>query len=555
MSARKKATLKIIPLGGVGEIGKNLTVIEYGQDIIVVDCGVMFPQEDMPGVDLVIPDTKYLQDNCDRVKAIILTHGHEDHIGGIPYIVKWLKAPIYGTKLTMGLVKLRLKEHGIRLGKRSNVISVGDVIEIGDISCEFIHVNHSIAGVVALAINTPLGTIVHTADFKIDQTPIDGEVINLRKFGELGEKGVLVLMSDSTNVEKPGYTSSEKVVGQLFKDTFKDAKGRILIATFASHLARIQQVLDAAQEASRRVAIVGRSMENNVALGIELGYLKAGKGLIIPVDTLDEYKPEEIVIVTTGSQGEPMSALNRMSLGEFRRISICPGDTVIVSAHPIPGNERMVGKTIDRLFKLGAEVIYEKFSGVHVSGHASQEELKCILNLVKPKYFVPVHGEYRQLVRHKKLAMEVGMKEENILIPELGGVLEFSPTVKTGEKVKAGMVFVDGTSVGDIGNIVLKDRKLLSLDGIILATIVVDKDTKEILSEPDIFTRGFIYVKESAELIEEINQLFIGDLNKLLALDNFDAQVARDKLRDSIHSFVYERTGRHPLVIPVIMEV
>lgn len=558
MSTSRSGSLKIIPLGGVGEIGKNLTVIEYGKDIVVIDCGVMFPDEDMLGIDLVIPDTTYLEDNKDRIRAILLTHGHEDHIGALPYVLKWLDdVPVYGTKLTLGLVELRLKEHGIKLGTRGNVISPGDKITAGCMSVEFIHVSHSIAGVVALAIRTPAGMIVHTADFKVDQTPIDGQVMDLRRFAELGEKGVLVMMSDSTNVERPGYTLSEKVVGELFRDTFNAASGRILVATFASHIARIQQILDAALPANRHVAIVGRSMENNVKLGIELGYLRTEPGLLVDIDEISSLPDENVVIITTGSQGEPMSALTRMSMSEHRRVSIRRGDTVIVSASPIPGNERMIGRTINRLFKQGAEVIYEAFSGVHVSGHASQEELKLMLNLVKPKYFIPVHGEYRHLIKHARLAEEVGIPAKNIVIPDLGDVIQFDrhKDVRVSGRVRAGRVFVDGVSVGDIGDIVLKDRRLLAQDGIVLATIVVDSETGQVLKGPDIFTRGFIYVRESGELIESICKMVTDKIEKLLKSDSFDEVYAKDTLRDSISSFLYEKTGRRPMVIPVVMDI
>ena len=555
---RKKKTLKIIPLGGIGEIGKNMTVVQFGNDILVIDCGIMFPEEDMPGIDLVIPDTKYLEDNVEKIKGILLTHGHEDHIGAMPYVMRWLPdVPVYGTKLTLGLVNMRLKEQGMKLGNRGIVINPSDKVSIGSMTVEFIHVNHSIAGVVALAIHTPVGVVVHTADFKIDQTPIDGEVMNLRRFGELGEKGVLVLLSDSTNVEKPGYTSSERVVGELFRDTFRDAKGRIIIATFASHLARIQQVFDAAFYANRKVAIVGRSMENNVTLGIELGYIKAEKGVLISIDDIEDYADDEIVVITTGSQGEPMSALARIAMSEYRRLSIRKGDIVIVSATPIPGNERTVGKTIDRLFKQGAEVIYEKFSGVHVSGHASQEELKFLLNLVRPKYFMPVHGEYRHLVKHARLAMQVGMKEENVLIPELGGVVEFlsEGEVRCVEKIRSGMVFVDGNGVGDIGNIVLRDRVLLAQNGMVLAVVSIKSDTGDIIKEPEIFSRGFIYVKESVELIEETKQILLRGIAEWAKAPDHDVQALRDKLRDLMASFLYERTGRRPMVIPIIVDI
>ncbi|MEA4882043.1 MAG: ribonuclease J, partial [Clostridia bacterium] len=501
--------VRLIPLGGIGEIGKNMMVLEYGQDIVVIDCGLMFPDEDMFGVDLVIPDVTYLEENKDRVRAILLTHGHEDHIGALPYVLKRLnEVPVYGTRLTLALVDLKLKEHGLKLNSRAHVVEAGDRVQVGSIGVEFIHVSHSIADCVALALETPAGVVIHTGDFKIDQTPVDGRVMNLRRFAELGERGVLAMLADSTNADRPGYTLSERVVGRLFGDAFRDAKARIFVTTFASHIERIQQVLDAATEVGRRVAIVGRSMENNVRIARELGYLHVEPGTLVEVEALDSVPASKTVVITTGSQGEPMSALTRMAMSDHRKISIVPGDTVIISASTVPGNERMIGSTINRLFKQGAEVIYEAFSGFHVSGHASQEELKLMINLVRPKYFVPIHGEYRHLVKHARIAQELGIPRSSIMIPEIGDVMQFTDgSAELAGRVAAGHVLVDGLSVGAVGNVVLRDRRLLAEDGILMAVVAVDRGRGMVVGGPEIVSRGFVYVKGSEEFIEEIRSV------------------------------------------------
>ncbi|MDD4792508.1 MAG: ribonuclease J [Firmicutes bacterium] len=557
MTKNESIPVRLIPLGGIGEIGKNILVVEYGNDIMVVDCGLMFPDDDMFGVDLVIPDVQYLEDNKERIRAIVLTHGHEDHIGALAYVLKRVgDVPVYGTRLTLALVEARLREHGIRLGGSARVISAGDRATFGSIDVEFIHVSHSIADCVALAIDTPAGTIIHTSDFKFDQTPVDGRVMDLRRFAELGERGVLVMLSDSTNAERPGYTLSEKVVGELFRDAFRDAQGRIFVTTFASHIERIQQALDAAAEVGRRVAIVGRSMENNTRLALDLGYLKVEPGTIVDLDTLESLPSNRVVIMTTGSQGEPMSALTRMAMSDHRRVSIVPGDTVIISASTIPGNERMIGTTINRLFKQGAEVIYEAFSGFHVSGHASQEELKLMLNIVRPRYFVPVHGEYRHLVKHARLAQEVGIPRSNIIIPELGDILEFSQDgAEVAGRVTAGHLLVDGLSVGAVGNVVLRDRKLLSEDGIVVAIVAADRSRALIVGGPEIVSRGFVYLKESEDFIDEIKSVAFEVVEKFEGEGKLEVQSLKDRLRHAISSFIFERTGRRPMVIPVVLDV
>jgi len=463
---------------------------------------------------------------------------------------------VYGTRLTLALVQAKLREHGIQLGGNARVISAGDQESFGEISVEFIHVSHSIADCVALAINTPAGIIVHTSDFKFDQTPIDGRVMDLRRFAELGERGVLVMLSDSTNADRPGYTLSEKVVGELFRDAFRDAEGRIFVTTFASHIERIQQALDAAAEVGRRVAIVGRSMENNVKLALDLGYLRVKPGTIVDLDTLESLPPSRAVIMTTGSQGEPMSALTRMAMSDHRKVSIVPGDTVIISASTIPGNERMIGTTINRLFKQGAEVIHEAFSGFHVSGHASQEELKLMLNIVRPRYFVPVHGEYRHLVKHARLAQEVGVPRSDILIPEIGDILEFSrERAEVAGRVASGHLLVDGLSVGAVGNVVLRDRKLLSEDGIVVAIVAADRSRALIVGGPEIVSRGFVYLKESEDFIDDIRSVASDVVEKFEGEGVLEVQSLKDRLRHAISSFIFERTGRRPMVIPVVMDV
>ncbi len=553
---KKSNTVSVIPLGGVGEIGKNSTVVECNGEILVVDAGVMFPGEDMPGIDLVIPDFTYLEENKEKVRGILLTHGHEDHIGALPYLLPIVDAPVYGTRLTLGLVEARLKEHGLNGKARLQCVRAGQKLRIGPFEVEFIHVNHSIADVVALAIHTPAGIILFASDFKFDQTPIDGRPTDFHKLAELGDKGVTLLLSDSTNAERPGYTLSEKVVGETFKDVFRQAKGRILVSTFASNIHRIQQIFDAAYEHHRKVCVIGRSMVNVVSIASELGYLRIPENLLVELEELDRLPKEQVVVITTGSQGEPMSALTRMAMAEHRDIGIIPGDTVVISSSPIPGNEKLIGRTINHLFKQGAEVIYHAVSGVHVSGHASQEELKLMLNLCRPKYFVPVHGEYRMLVKHARLAEMVGIPSDSILICELGDVIEIDETgASKTRKVTAGQVLVDGLGVGDVGNIVLRDRRVLAQDGILIVVLTIDKVTAEIVAGPDIVSRGFVYMRESEELIEEAREKVKMALNECELQQVTEWGIIKDRTREVLSRFLYEKTKRRPMILPIIMEV
>ncbi|HHT48448.1 MAG TPA: ribonuclease J [Firmicutes bacterium] len=552
----KNNKVSVIPLGGLGEIGKNMWVIRYKDEILVIDTGLMFPDEDMLGIDLVIPDITYLMENRDKVVGIILTHGHEDHIGALPYVIRQLNVPVYGSRLTLGLAEAKLKEHGLDRKTQLIPVHAGSTMKIGCFKVDFINVNHSIAGVLALAIHTPVGTIVHTADFKIDHTPVEGEPLDFRKFAELGDSGVLVLLSDSTNVEREGYTISEKVLAEKFEELFHRAEGRLIVATFASNIHRVQQVVNAAMLHGRKVAFVGRSMVNVVSIARELGYLQIPEGIEVDLDDLDRLSPHEVALVTTGSQGEPLSALSRMAMAEHRKISIRPGDTVIISASAIPGNEKLIARTINHLFKQGARVIYETLTGVHVSGHARQEELKMMLNLVKPKFFIPVHGEYRHLVQHARLAQELGMPSENVFIAENGDVLEF--TARTGRmagRVTAGRIFVDGLGVGDVGNVVLRDRKQLSQDGILIAVITMDRENGQVLAGPDIISRGFVYVRESEALMEEVRIKVKEALEKCQTQGNNDWSFMKSQIRETLSRFLYERTKRRPMILPIITEV
>ncbi len=553
--AKTQNKVQIIPLGGLGEIGKNMTAFRYGDDIIVVDAGLMFPEEDMLGVDLVIPDISYLLENRDKVRGIFLTHGHEDHIGAIPYVLKQLDVPVYGTALTLGLVQGRLKENGINNASLFTV-KPGDKVHAGVFKLEFIRVNHSIPDAVSIAIRTPIGVIIHTGDFKFDQTPVDGEVTQFSKFAEFGDAGVLALLADSTNAERPGFTPSERVVGQTFDDEFRYAKNRIIVATFSSNVHRIQQVVDTAIKYKRKVAVIGRSMVNVVGIASELGYLKIPDGELIDIDEANNYRPDQIVIITTGSQGEPMSALTRMAMNDHKKVGIMPGDTVIISATPIPGNEKLVARTIDHLYKLGAEVIYEKSNGVHVSGHASQEEIKLMHNLVRPKFFIPVHGEYRHLIKHAKLAKELGMPSENILIGENGSVIELTRnSVAINGKVTSGKVLVDGLGVGDVGNIVLRDRRQLSQDGIMIVVVTIDKESGTIVSGPDIVSRGFVYVREAEDLMEHARLKVQNALSKCEGNSISEWSAIKSTVRESLGRFLYEKTRRRPMILPIIMEI
>lgn len=547
--------LNIIPLGGLGEIGKNMTVFKYGDDIIIVDAGLAFPEDDMLGIDLVIPDISYLTENKDKIRAIFLTHGHEDHIGALPYVLKKLDLPVYGTALTLGILQGRLKQNGVS-SSQLKTVQPGEFIRAGSFKVEFIRVNHSIPDAVAMAIHTPLGVVLHTGDFKIDQTPVDGQVTQFSKLAELGNQGVLMLLADSTNVERPGYTPSEKIVGKTFDEEFRYAKSRIIVATFSSNVHRIQQVVESAVRYGRKVAIIGRSMVNVVNIAMELGYLNIPDGTLIDIDETNNYRPEQVVIITTGSQGEPMSALTRMAMSDHKKVGIVPGDTVIISATPIPGNEKGVSRTIDHLFRLGAEVIYEKSLGVHVSGHASQEEIKLMHNLVRPKFFMPVHGEYRMLVKHSKLAQSLGMPKENIVIAENGSVVEVTKdSVGINNKVTAGKVLVDGLGVGDVGNIVLRDRRQLSQDGILIVVVTIDKQDCSVVAGPDIVSRGFVYVREADDLMENAKEKVQIALNKCQENGVSEWSAIKSAVRDSLSRYLYEKTRRRPMILPVIMEI
>ncbi|WP_296970582.1 ribonuclease J [Tepidanaerobacter sp. EBM-38] len=557
MSKNEQGKLLIIPLGGMSEIGKNMTVIQYGKEILLIDSGLMFPEEEMLGIDIVIPDITYLIENKEYIKGILITHGHEDHIGALPYVLQQINAPLYGTKLTLGLVEGKLKE--TRLNKKNismNVVKPPTTINIGSFAVDFIRVNHSIPDAVGFAIHTPVGIICHTGDFKLDQTPVNGEKADLHKFAELGSKGVLALLSDSTNAEREGYTMSEKVVGHTIEDIFKTVTGRIIVATFASNIHRIQQIFDAAYKNDRKVAVVGRSMVNVVNIALDLGYLTIPKSLLMDLDELNRLPKEKVVIITTGSQGEPMSALTRMAMSEHKKVEIMPEDTVLISASPIPGNEKFIARTIDHLFKKGANVIYEAISGVHVSGHASQEELKLMLNLVRPKFFIPVHGEYRHLVHHSHLAMEVGIPSENIFIVENGRILEFTKdSCRMAGRVTAGKVLVDGLGVGDVGNIVLRDRKQLSQDGILIVVVAIDKETGEVVSGPDIISRGFVYVRESEELMEQAREKVKQALRKCQEENISEWSTIKSQVREHLGKLLFEQTRRRPMILPIIMEV
>lgn len=558
MSKKNKTRdVAVVPLGGIGEIGKNMMVVEVNDEILIIDAGVMFPEDDLLGIDLVIPDFTYVKNNSDRVKGIVLTHGHEDHIGALPYLLRDINVPVYGTRLTLGLLEGKLKEHNLLKDIRLKVVNPGKSIKVGDIQVDFIRVNHSIADTCALAVHTPLGPIIYASDFKFDQTPIDGEVADFHKLAELGdsEPGVLALFSDSTNVEREGYTLSERVVGSTIDEIFRGARERIVVATFASNIHRIQQVLTAAFKNNRKVAVTGRSMINNVEIARNLGYLTIPDDMFVNIRNCSDLPDNKIVLLTTGSQGEPMAALTRMARGDHYHINIRKGDTVVISASAIPGNERFIGQTINQLFKRGANVIYEDVSGVHVSGHASQEELKLMLNLVKPKCFVPTHGEYRHLIKHAELASDIGIPQSNIIIPDIGDKIIFSDDgVKKGETVASGSVFIDGLGVGDVGNIVLRDRKLLSEDGIIIVVVTIDKKGN-ILSGPDIVTRGFVYIRESEELIAQATARVEEALKECEKNNITEWSVLKSKVRDSLNDYIYKKIKRNPMILPIIMQV
>ncbi len=551
-----KESLKIIPLGGLGEIGKNITAIEYKDEIIVIDCGISFPDEDMYGIDLVIPDIKYLLDNKNKVKGLFLTHGHEDHIGAIPYILKQINIPVYGTKLTIGLVKNKLKEHNMLSKSNLNPIRPGELIKLDELAIEFIRVTHSIAESCALAIHTPIGTVLHTGDFKIDYTPIDGKLMDLNRIAQLGQEGVLLLMADSTNVERAGHSLSEKIIGETLNRIISNAKGRVIVATFASNIHRMQQIADASMIYDRKIVFSGRSMENISNVAIDLGYLHIPEESIIGIEDLNRYPSDKITIITTGSQGEPMAGLSRIAYGSHRHISIEQDDLFIISASPIPGNDKLVSRVINQLYRKGVEVIYEDLEEIHVSGHAYKEELKLIHTLVKPKYFMPVHGEYRHLKHHSDLALKLGMDKSNVFTLETGQVLEISQdkAIAT-EKVHTGVVFVDGIGVGDVGNIVLRDRRDLARDGMVTIVVAINKETYSIVSGPDIITRGFIYARESEDLINKIKDVAKEEIEICLGNNILEWQVLKGRVRKSVEQLLYHKTKRRPSVFPIIMDI
>lgn len=555
---QRRTPVKIIPLGGLNEIGKNFTVIECSNDMFIIDCGLAFPDSEMLGVDIVIPDFSYVEKNIEKLRGVVITHGHEDHIGGLPYFLKkFPNTPVYGTRLTIGLIEGKLREHALLDSVKLNTVTPRQTIRMGCMAVEFIRVNHSIPDSVGMAIHTPAGVLIHTGDFKVDYTPIEGGIIDLPRFAELGNKGVLALMSDSTNSERPGYTASERKVGDNLEMLFAKGEGkRIIIATFASNIHRVQQIINNAVNTGRKVAVSGRSMVNVISVGIELGYLKVPDGVLIDIDMIGRYLPEQIVLVTTGSQGEPMSALSRMSMNEHRKVSITPQDFIIISANPIPGNEKLVTRVVNDLMKLGAEVVYEKMYEVHVSGHACQEEQKLMLSITKPKFFIPVHGEFKHLMKHKQTAMSVGIPEENIIIAGIGDVIETDGVdMNITSEVPAGRVLVDGLGVGDVGAIVLRDRKHLAEDGLIIAVATIDRTVGEILAGPDLVSRGFVYVRESEELMNEAKELLTETLQNCLDSNMHEWNAIKGRMKDNLSDFIFTKTKRSPMILPIIMEI
>ena len=552
----KRNNLKIIPLGGLDEIGKNITVFEYENEIVIVDCGLEFPEDDMLGVDLVIPDVTYLEKNKDKIKGMVITHGHEDHIGAIPYILKQINIPIYATKLTVGLIKNKLEEHKLLSSTKLTTVEQGQTVNFGNIKVEFIRSNHSIPDSVMLAIHTPIGVILHTGDFKVDFTPIDDKIMDLGRIAELGNKGVIALMSDSTNSERKGYTMSESTVGEVFDRLFQNNKKRIVVATFASNVHRVQQIVNAAKENNRKIAVCGRSMLNMIETARELGYIDAPNNMFIDIDMIKNYTDEQLVIITTGSQGETMSALTRMAAGEHKKVVITPNDMVIISATPIPGNEKLVSNVINDLMQIGAEVIYSALEAIHVSGHACQEEQKLIISLAKPKFFIPVHGEYRQLKAHAETARKMGIPTENIFILENGRTLEINnKEAKITASVPCGKILVDGLGVGDVGNIVLRDRQHLSQDGLIVIVMTMDSSTGEIISGPDVVSRGFVYVRESETLMDDVKKVIKQEVRTFEEEGIRDWSTIKSTLKDDLRDYIFQRTKRNPMILPIIMEV
>lgn len=558
MPKKDKGTLRVIPLGGLNEIGKNLTVLEYADDIIIIDCGLGFPDDDMPGIDIVIPDISYLEANKEKIRGMVLTHGHEDHIGAIPYVLREINTPIYATKLTLGIIKNKLQEHVLPCTPSLNCVSAGQTIRLGAFAVEFIHVNHSIADACCLSISTPLGVVLHTGDFKLDVTPIDGDMMNITRLGEIGRKGVLLLMCESTNAERPGYTPSEKKVGKSLEYIFNaNPDKRVVIATFSSNVHRVQQIINASAAHGRKVAITGRSMLNIVGAAVELGYMNVPEGVLVDINEIRRFKPEELTLITTGSQGEPMSALYRMAFGDHSQVTLGRNDLVVLSSSAIPGNEKLVGRIINELSKNGVSVLHDASLEVHVSGHACQEELKLMQALTKPKYFMPIHGEHRHLAANRELALDMGMAERDIFISDIGKVLEIdSKGARFAEPVQAGKVLVDGYGVGDVGNIVLRDRRHLAQDGLIVVVASVDTEAGLLLSGPDVVSRGFVYVRESEELMEEVRVIATEAIEKCLeSHGSADRMQLKNCVKDDLSKFLYARTKRKPMVLPVIMNV
>ena len=557
MPKKEKSKLRVIALGGLNEIGKNLTVLEYEDDIIIVDCGLGFPDEDMPGIDLVIPDFTYLEENRDKIRGMVLTHGHEDHIGAIPYFLRQINAPIYGTRLTLGIIKNKLEEHILPYEPSLNCVEAGHTVKLGCFSVEFIHVNHSIADACCLAITTPVGLVVHSGDFKLDITPIDGDMMNITRLGELGKKGVLLLMCESTNAERPGYTPSEKKVGKSLEYIFTTNKDkRIVIATFSSNVHRVQQIIDVSARHGRRVAITGRSMLNIIGAAVELGYMHVPDGVLVDVNDIKRFKPEELTLITTGSQGEPMSALYRMAFSEHSQVTLGRNDLVVLSSSAIPGNEKLVGRIINELSKNGVSVLHDAVVEVHVSGHACQEELKLFQALLRPKFFMPVHGEYRHLAANREIALDMGIEDKNIFISDIGKVLEVDrKSAKFNGTVASGKVLVDGYGVGDVGNIVLRDRRHLAQDGLIVVVASVDVNARLLLSGPEVISRGFVYVREAEELMEEVRQVAAEAINDCLAArGSIDRMELKSCVRDVLTKFLYAKTKRKPMILPVLMD-
>ena len=548
--------IRLIPLGGLGEVGKNMMVVEYGDDIIIIDSGLMFPDEEMFGVDLVIPDTSYLNDKKQRIHGIFISHGHEDHIGGLPYILPMLDfPPIYATRLTQGLINVKLKEHKLLERTTLNIVTPGDQVALGECLVEIVRVNHSVPDAVALAIHTPVGTVFHTGDYKFDYTPIDGRPADFGTLARIGSQGVLVMMGDSTRIETPGYTPSERVINESFDKIFANAPGRVIIATFASLLSRVQQIIDTAVRYERVVALVGRSMVNNVQMAIYMGYLNIPKATLIRAEDISKFPPERVVIICTGSQGEPTSALTRIANQDHRLVRIQPHDTVILSATPVPGNEKMVSRTINNLFRQGADVYYQAIATVHVSGHAAQEELKLMLNLLRPNFFLPIHGEFRQLILHAKLAYSLGIPEDHIVVAEDGDIVQITPeSIKIVDHTTCGNVYVDGLGVGDVGQIVLRDRQVLAQDGILMVVLTVDKETGHPLAGPDIVSRGFVYMRDSEELLESARERV---LESFIGLNGHasDWSFVKDKIKHTLSEFLYDKTHRRPMILPIVMEV